>query len=118
LNGYKRPLAVTIIAWVYIAVGTIGFAAHSGGLRARDWLAYDNVLIEVVEIVAVVAGVFTLRGRNWARWLTVAWIAFHVVLSAFHSLRELVIHGLIWGVIAWMLFRPEANNYFGRDKHG
>ena len=36
--------------------------------------------------LAIVCGVFLLRGHNWARWLALAWIAFHVVLSAFHAI--------------------------------
>ena len=97
-----RPLAVTILAWVYIAVGTGGFFTHLS----------DGMWVELVEIAAVIAGAFLLRGKNWARWLAVAWMAFHVILSAFHTVRELVVHSLFLAVIAWILFRPEAARYF------
>jgi hypothetical protein len=53
-----------------------------------------------------------MRGQNWARWLAVAWMAFHVILSAFHAVRELAIHSLFLAVIAWILFRPEGARYF------
>ncbi len=53
-----------------------------------------------------------LRAHNWARWLAIAWIAFHVALSAFHALGEFAIHGLLCALIAWALFRSEANRYF------
>lgn len=105
----KRPLSVTILACVYLAVGVIGFAFHFQELLAGH---HDAVAIELTEFVAILCGVFLLRGQNWARWLAIAWIAFHVVLSAFHALREFAIHGLICAVIAWLLFRAEAARYF------
>jgi len=73
--------------------------------------------VELVEIAAIVSGAFLLRGENWARWAAVVWIGFHVVLSAFHELREFIVHALFCAVIAWILFRPEAGRYIrGRSK--
>jgi hypothetical protein len=73
---------------------------------------HDAVWIELTELVGILCGAFMLRGHNWARWLALAWIAFHVVLSAFHAIPELLVHGLFCAVIAWILFRPEASRYF------
>ena len=53
-----------------------------------------------------------LRGRNWARWLLLIWIAYHVILSGVHSLSQLVVHGLLFAVVAYFLFRPRASAYF------
>lgn len=108
----KRPLPVTILAWVYIAMGTVGFVYHLPELQANNALQFDGVGIELVRILAVVAGVFMLRGHDWARWLALAWIAFHVVIGALHSLQQFAIHLLFCAVIAFFLFRPEANRYF------
>ena len=107
-----RPLSVTILAWVYIGVGTIGFIYHFTEFQAKDAFPYDVVWVELVELFAVLGGAFMLRGHNRARWLAVAWIAFHVILSAFHSFREFAIHCLFCAVIAWCLFRPAAGRYF------
>ena len=109
MNSSKRPISVTILACVYLAVGVGGFVAHSRELLARH---PDAVAIEVTELTAIVCGVFLLRGQNWARWLALAWIAFHVILSAFHAIPELVIHAVFFAVFAWVLFRPEAARYF------
>jgi hypothetical protein len=68
--------------------------------------------VELTELTAILCGAFLLRGQNWARWLALAWIAFHVVLSMFHPFRELAIHGLFFVVIAWILFRSESGRYF------
>jgi hypothetical protein len=55
-----------------------------------------------------------LRGSNWARWLAMLWIASHVIISAFHPIRELAIHILVFAMFAWVLFRPDAASYFRR----
>ena len=105
----KRPLSITILACIYLAVGVIGFAFHFRELLAGH---PDAVAIELTEFVAIVCAVFLIRGYNWARWLALVWIAFHVVLSAFHAIPELAIHAVFCAVIAWILFRPEAARYF------
>jgi hypothetical protein len=109
MNTSKRPISVTIIAALYLAVGAGGFAVHFRELLARH---PDAVGIELTELTAILCGVFILRGHNWARWLALAWIAFHVVLSAFHAFPEFAIHSLFCAVIAWFLFRPDAARYF------
>jgi hypothetical protein len=107
-----RPRSVTILAWVYIGVGTIGFVSHFGEIHAGNAIRYDGVAAEIVEVLAIVSGAFMLGGRNWARWLGIAWMVFHVVLSAFGALHELAIHALFCAAIAWLLFRPAAGRYF------
>ena len=103
----QRPVSILILACVYLAVGGIGFVYHFRAL----WQP-DGIWIELTEFLAILCGAFMLRGHNWARWLAVAWIAFHVVLSAFHAFRELAIHSLLFAIIVWCLFRPAAGRYF------
>ena len=107
-----RPLAVTIIACVYIVIGAIGFAYHFTEFNAQHPFQDGLVWIELVRLIAIVCGVFMLRGHNWARWLALVWIASHVVLSAFHTLSELAIHILFCAILAYFLFRPTASRYF------
>jgi len=108
----KPPLSVTILACVYMVVGTLGFVAHLPEIQAKNAFQGDGVWVELVELVAIVCGVFMLRGHNWARWVALSWIAFHIVVSAFHTWREVVVHSLFCAVIAWVLFRPAAAKYF------
>jgi hypothetical protein len=108
----KRPLSVTVIGCLFIAAGIIGFAYHATEFKSLHPFPSEIVWAAAVRLLAVVGGVFVLRGRNWARWLLVAWIAFHVVLSAFHSWSELIVHGLLFVVVAYVLFRPRASAYF------
>ena len=83
----KRPLSVTILSWIYIAVGVVSFI-YGAPLHA---IHADDVIAESVRLSGIIAGAFMLRGENWARWLAIAWIAFHIGLSAFHNLRELAV---------------------------
>jgi hypothetical protein len=105
----KRPLAVLIVACIYLLIGTMGFVYHFRELIAHH---QDAVAIEATEVVAVVCGVGLLLRQNWARWLALAWAVFHVAISAFHPLPELAIHAALCLVIAWALFRPATALWF------
>ena len=108
----KRPLSVTVIGCIFIAAGVIGLAYHAPEFNTLHPFPYEIVWGASVRLLAILGGVFVLRRRNWARWLLLAWIAFHVILSAFHSLSELIVHGLLFAVVACVLFRPRASAYF------
>lgn len=108
----KRPLSVTIIGCLYIATGVFSLAFHIADFKAQHPFQYDIVWISLVRLLAIVCGAYMLRGSNWARWLALAWIAFHVILSAFHSPSELMIHSLLCAVFAYFLLRPRAAQYF------
>jgi hypothetical protein len=106
----KRPLSVTVVACVFIAAGVIGFAYHVTEFRAHPPL--EIVWVCLLRLLAILGGAFVLRGKNWARWLVLAWIAYHVVLSAFHHFFELAVHAALLAVIACILLRPRASAYF------
>ena len=110
----KRPLSILVLSCMYIAVGTLGFIYHFPRPLTFD---YEDLWIEGTELLAFVAGVFMLRGHNWARWLALVWIAFHVAIS-FPVLRQIAIHSLFLAVIAWLLFQSRAGQYFaGKGKY-
>ena len=100
----KPPISVRIIGWVYVLAGAGGFANHFSALR-RHPFDNDALWVEFVSLIAVVAGVYLLRGHNWARWLALAWMGFHVVLSFFHTLLEFAMHALFFAILAYLLFR-------------
>jgi hypothetical protein len=107
-----RPLSVTLISWLLIVVGAGGFVAHFYEAFKRHSLASDDVLVLAISLAAVVGGAFMLRGRDWARWLSIVWIALHVVLSFFHSVREVAVHAVFLVAFAVVLLRPAANQFF------
>jgi len=108
----KRPLAVLLIGCVYIVTGAAGFAAHFSELNARHPFENDVAWVELVSLIALVSGAYLLRGHNWARWLALAWMGFHVILSIFHTRTELGVHALFFAVLTYFLYRPAATRYF------
>lgn len=107
----NRPVSVTIIAWLMIVVGVIAIAVHIPEFNWRHAFDVDGILALLVNALAVVSGVFMLRGQDWARWLTLAWWIFHVAIS-FAVMRQLIVHALVLAVIAFFLLRPPAARYF------
>jgi hypothetical protein len=114
MSASKRPVSVLILSCLYITVGAVGLAYHFPELIAlKDY----TVWIELTELLAILAGAFMLLDHNWARWLALAWMAFHVAIS-FPVLRQMAVHSIIFGVIAWLLFRPDVGRYFVTSKLG
>ena len=90
-------------------MGIGGLVGHFSGRHAPDW-----IWVEVTELLAIVCGVFLLLAHNWARWLAIAWMAFHVVIS-FGELPKLAVHSLFLVLIAWCLFRASSNRFFQQN---
>ena len=112
MNATMRPVSVWILSCLYIAVGTIGFAYYFPELMAHQ---DDSLWIELTELLAIVSGAFMFRGHNWARWLALVWMAFHVAIS-FPVYRQMLIHLAIFAGIAWVLFSPDNRQYFAIQK--
>ena len=108
----RIPASIILIACLYLAVGIGGFVAHFGDRHEADW-----IWVEVTEFVAVLCSVFLLLAHNWARWLAVAWMAFHVVIS-FSEWSKFGMHSLFLVLIVWCLFRPGANRFFRNTGSG
>ena len=114
-----RPLSVTILGWLFLIFNSV--ALISGllpfvGADAAQLLAEfkSHWMVHLVRLAGIVSGLFMLHGFNWARWLLVAWMIFHVVISALHSWFQLLVHVLIFSVILFFLFRPRASEFFAR----
>ena len=115
-----RPRSITIIGWIFIVFGSMSLL--SGLLPFGEITLAQRVaelkghwMVHLLRILAIVAGVFMLRGRNWARWLLVVWMLAHLIISALHSLPELLLHAVIFTVIFYFLFRHDASAYFGKE---
>jgi hypothetical protein len=109
----QRPLIITLLGWLLILLGATQFVLHVE--RVRPPVHAGDIGVPLFELVILVSGVFLLRGHNWARWLALAWIGFHVAISSLHAVLAGVLHGLIFLLFAWLLFRPEVNSWFRRE---
>ncbi|HEX6822393.1 MAG TPA: hypothetical protein VF123_10085 [Candidatus Sulfotelmatobacter sp.] len=105
-----------VVSALLIVAGAAGLIFHLADLKGAHAVSYDLVLVSFVRLMAVVIGMFMLTGRNWARWLAMAWITFHVIVSAFHPVGELAVHLVLFGVFAVALFHRAAAQYFSAVK--
>jgi hypothetical protein len=96
MNSARRPIAILLLSCLYIAVGTTGFVINFPKLIA---LQQESIWIELTELLALLAGAFMFRGRNWARWLALVWMAFHLAVS-FPVVRQVITHSIIFALIA------------------
>ena len=108
----KRPIAVTVVAGLFIAAGVFGSTVHFRELAAHKPFNLADLGIPMVSLLPVLFGVFLLLGHNWARWIALIWMAFHVAISFFDSLEKVAVHSLLLAVIAYALFRADAKAYF------
>ena len=108
----KRPFQVTLLGWLFVVVGVLSTTYHLLKGPLDRW----TVPILLVGTIAIVAGVFLLRGAGWARWLVLGWLTFHVVVSAFNSLSDALAHVVFLSVVAYFLLGPPTSKYFQRGQ--
>lgn len=108
MSALKRPYEVTVAGWLFIVIGVLNTVYHLWRGTLDRWM----ILILLLTVSAIVAGVFLLRGARWARWLALAWVAFHVVVSAFNSLSDALPHAALLLVIGYVLLGPPTAPYY------
>lgn len=75
----------------------------------------DDLEMVGIAVAALVGGLWTLRGCNWARWLLAVWMVLHIVLSASRPLT-IAFHVAIFILVMAALFNPGASRYFRNRK--
>jgi uncharacterized membrane protein HdeD (DUF308 family) len=108
INSMKRPFQVTTLGCLFIGAGILSTIYHLSKSPLDRW----TVPILLVGVIAIVAGVFLLRGARWARWLLLAWLAAHVVLSALNSLPDAMPHVVLVLVVGYFLLGSPTSKYF------
>ena len=109
----KRPIAVSAVGILFVLAGLVGLTYHAMELGRPGPRDADLPLVLFVRVLALVAGVFLFRGASWARWLTMAWMAYHAILSAFDgSVSGVVVHTLMLAAISHLLLRPDSAAFF------
>ena len=124
----KRPRSVTVISVLFIAFGGVALlrdllprvdvvaAQFIAEMKGQHTLEY--VFILPTHALAVVSGVFMLRGFNWARCLLIVWVGSHVIIGFLHSPVAGLVHGMLFSVVVYFLFRPRASVYFLGSRAG
>jgi len=108
----NRPLPVIIVSILFILVGCVGFAYHVKELFDVNNNLNETIWILLLRILAVVCGLLLLFRINWARWLTIAWLVYHIIISAFNSTSEMIVHIVILILVSFLLFLPVSSAYF------
>lgn len=112
----KRPIVVTLTALLFLGAGAVGLMYH--GSQLGKPIRPDEIWVLSLRLLAIVIGVLLLRGAGWARWLAVAWMVYHVVLSAWHSASEVATHAVLLAAIAYALFRNQSSRFFRARRIG
>jgi hypothetical protein len=110
LGSMKRPFEVTLLGWFLIAVGIFATTYHFCTGALDRWM----IGIVLFEGVGILAGVFLLKGARWARWLVLAWIAFHVVAMGLNSVWDALPHLVLLVAVGYFLLGPPTAPYYRR----
>lgn len=123
----KRPLSITLIAWLFILVGagTLLFALFFSLLADSSHIHdpierfhADDLIAVAVAVAAGSGGVFLLKGDAWGRWLILVWLVFHTAISYAHSTMEFAVHSGLTIIIGVLLFLPDASAYLRSGPNG
>jgi hypothetical protein len=115
-----RLRSMLVVGVLFLVLGALdlwrGFAPLFAS--APHWrIATDDVEVLAIGIAAIVGGAYVIRGANWARWLLAVWMAFHVAISIGQP-SKLVAHLVIFGFVAYLLFRPGVSAHFEPSASG
>lgn len=120
----KRPLSITIIAWVLIALTAFGlFAAFGMGSNPAMTKALEQMnmslgmyqaWVVLGSIITVICAYGFLKGQPWSRVLYVVWGIIGLIVGFYTSpmKAELLISFLVLAVVVFFLFRENANDWF------
>lgn len=117
----KRPLSLTIIAWLSILAGGVCFLAllflslyaDSGSSSASWFDRFEGAGSFILGTVAALAGgVGVLKRSSWSRWLILAGIVLLPLNFSEVRMAVIISSGLLLVVCGYFLFRPQASAYF------
>ncbi|RDC58786.1 hypothetical protein [Adhaeribacter pallidiroseus] len=108
----NRPLAISLVAFIFILAGGVGILYHATDYWKPNSNPYELVGVLFIRILAIVCGVLLLRRVPAARWLAILWLAYHCVLSFYHSTAEMMTHFVFLAIVSLLLFIPKSSAYF------
>jgi len=124
----KRPISVTVVAYLIIANAiVVGIPMLLALLHDETWkLMLDAAqhsplptpiylgFAYVGVVLALVCGIYIMRGKGWARFLYICWSSFGGIVGVLTiGFPSMVLGAAKIGVFAFFLFRSAANRYFG-----
>ena len=127
----KRPMSVTVVAWIIIVLSVLGVAGlfiSTNMIKEADHvsvqlqhLVHDPIYMGIsyaIVIINLIAGIFILKGKGWGRWLYVAMYIVGIFLNFIYngvsgfSFTAMLPGLVIFVVFMILLFNKSANEYF------
>jgi hypothetical protein len=108
----KRPLFIVITAFIFIITDFISIAYHAYEYFEPNSIKFELVWTLIIRVLAIVCGLLLLGRVNWAGWLAIVWLAYHVDLSLFHSASETIIHVVLLAIVSFLLIYAEVIGLF------
>jgi uncharacterized membrane protein len=120
----KRPLSLTIIAWILVALGLFGLygavTLGSNPMAAKMLanspvpLIFNQVWSAIGSLVGFIVAYGIFKAQPWSRVLYVVWSVIQIAVGLYISPMKslLVFSFVVLIVISIFLFSEKANDYF------
>ena len=120
----KRPVSLTVIAWILIVLGLFGLygaATLGSNPMAAKMLAQSPVPLVVNQlwsalgaVVGFIVAYGIFKGQPWSRVLYVVWSIIQILVGLYISPMKalLVVSVLVLVVFCIFLFSEKANDWF------
>ena len=130
----SRPLSVTLVAAFVFVFGTLSLAIELFVLASPETYRMFLELADAAEseasvqlstsfhlvhgilgsVVWIISGIFMLRGKNWARWLILAWGLTALALTSIVSRLSLwlFLKTATYLLMLFFLCRQRASSFF------
>jgi hypothetical protein len=120
----KRPVSLTIIAWVLIIFSLLGLVtlftmqSNPAAMKAMEDMHVSMLFQQVWTVIGVIMNLIVaygiLKGQPWSRVLFVVWGIISLVVGFFITPMKaaLVLSLVILVVIGAFLFTDKANDWF------
>ncbi|HET9145961.1 MAG TPA: hypothetical protein VFN81_07735 [Sphingomicrobium sp.] len=120
----KRPVSLTVIAWILIVLGLFGLygaATLGSNPMAAKMLAQSPVPLVVNQlwsalgaVVGFIVAYGIFKGQPWSRVLYVVWSIIQILVGLYISPMKalLVVSVIVLVVFCIFLFSEKANDWF------
>jgi hypothetical protein len=124
MNMTKRPVSLTVIAWILIVLGLFGLygaATLGSNPMAAKMLAQSPVPLVVNQlwsalgaVVGFIVAYGIFKGQPWSRVLYVVWSIIQILVGLYISPMKalLVVSVIVLVVFCIFLFSEKANDWF------
>ena len=109
----ERPTSVSVIAWGLLVMSWLSFFAAANSIQMMT--LFQFAIIVIALLTNVVSGIAMLNRFNWGRLLyvgsTLVFVVIEILMSPMNA-AMMTPRLLIFAIITFFLFRPQANEYF------